>query len=150
MINRHEGEGRIDLRVHNGDVQLIDRIDRLPIMDRGAAKRIHAQHETRLADDLHVDHVPKVLNIGQDEIFLTRGCRLARLLERHALDAGVAFPQQCIRTILRPFRHIGIGWSAVGRVVLDAPVFRRVMRGRDNDTVREMRLAAAVVDQDGS
>ena len=46
MIDRHEGEGRIDGGVDHGDVETIDSIDRLPVVDRGAAERIDAQLET--------------------------------------------------------------------------------------------------------
>ena len=61
VIDRHEREGRIDLRVHDGDVQLVDGVDRLPVGTGRAAERVHAQLEAGGADGFHVDDVPQVL-----------------------------------------------------------------------------------------
>src|SRR5690348_10035805 len=33
VIDRHEGEGRIDLRIDHGDIQLVDRVNWFPVMD---------------------------------------------------------------------------------------------------------------------
>ena len=57
VIDRHEREGRIDHRVHDGDVELVDGVDRLPVRHGGAAERIHAQREAGGADGVHVDDV---------------------------------------------------------------------------------------------
>ena len=72
VIDRHEGEGRVDRRVHDGDVQAVDGVDRLPVGRGGAAERVHAQLEAGAADGVHVDDVAQVLDVGQDEIFLVR------------------------------------------------------------------------------
>src|SRR5262249_57342041 len=48
-----------------------------------------------------------------------------------------------------PGGHVGVGGAAVGRVVLEAAVRGRVVRGRDDDAVGEMLRAAAVVGEDG-
>ena len=72
VIDRHEREGRIDLRIHDGDVQLVDRVDRLPIMHGGAAERVDGELEVGGADRLHVDDVAQVIDVRQDEIFLVR------------------------------------------------------------------------------
>ena len=53
-----------------------------------------------------------------------------------------------VGTILDPLRHVGIGRTAIGRVVLEAAVLGRVVRGRDDDAVGEMLRAAAVVNED--
>ena len=87
VIDRHERERRIDLRVHHLDVQAVDFVDRLPVVHRRAAERVHAQLQAGGADRVHVDDVPQVVDIGQDEIFLVRGRCLERRGERHALHA---------------------------------------------------------------
>ena len=46
VIDGHEREGRIDLRIDDGDVQLVGRVDRLSIMHGGAAKRVDGELET--------------------------------------------------------------------------------------------------------
>ena len=68
-------------------------------------------------------------------------------VERHALYAGVVGTQQFVGAILNPAGDIGVRRTAVGRVVLEATVFRRVVRGSDNDAVGKMVFAAAVVNQ---
>ena len=115
-----------------------------------AAERVHAQLEAGAADGVHVDDVPQVVDVGQDEIFLVRGRRLDGRGERHALHAAVAAPQQLVGPVLDPLGHVGVGRAAVGRVVLEAAVLGRIVRRRDDDAVREVLLAAAVVDEDGS
>ena len=72
MIDGHEREGRIDLRVDDGDVELVDRIDRLPVMHGGAAQRVDGELEAGGANGVHIDDVAQVVDIGQDEIFLMR------------------------------------------------------------------------------
>ena len=57
VIDRHERKGRIDLRIDDRDVQAVDRVDRLPVMHRGAAERIDAELQAGGADRLHVDDV---------------------------------------------------------------------------------------------
>ena len=76
VIHRHERERRIELRIDDRDVQFVDGIDRLPIRQRRAAQRVHAQLQTGGADRVHVHNVFQILDIGQDEIFLMRGGRL--------------------------------------------------------------------------
>ena len=75
VIDRHERERRIDLRVHHLDVQTVDFVDRLPVVHGRAAERVHAQLEAGGADGVHVDDVPQVVDVGQDEVFLVRGRR---------------------------------------------------------------------------
>ena len=57
--------------------------------------------------------------------------------------------QQFVGPVLDPVRHVGVGGAAVGRVVLEAAVLGRIVRRRDDDAVREVLLATAVVDEDG-
>src|SRR5271165_7496187 len=78
-----------------------------------------------------------------------RGCSTKRFSERNSFDACIARTQQIICPVLDPLRHLGIGGTAVGGVVLEASVFRRVVGRRDYDAVCEMILATAVVDENG-
>ena len=64
VIDGHEREGRIDLRVHDLDIQTVDFVDRLPVMHRRAAERVHPQLEAGGADGVHVDDVPQVVDVG--------------------------------------------------------------------------------------
>ncbi len=76
------------------------------------------------------------------------GRRAERALVRHARDARVARAQQLVGAVLDPAGHVGVGGPAVGRVVLEAAVLRRVVRRGHHDAVRLVRGAAPVVDQD--
>ena len=64
VIDGHEREGRIDLRVHDLDIQTVDFVDRPPVMHRRAAERVHPQLEAGGADGVHVDDVPQVVDVG--------------------------------------------------------------------------------------
>ena len=70
-----------------------------------------------------------------------------RARQRDAFHTGVACTKERVRAILDPARDVGIGGAAVRRVVLEAAVFRRVVRRRDDDAVGEALGATAVVDQ---
>ena len=50
--------------------------------------------------------------------------------------------QQFIGPILHPRGHVSVGRSAVGRVVFEAAVLRRIVRRRDDDPVGQVLLCA--------
>ncbi len=106
-----------------------DLVDRPPVVHRRAAERVHAQLEAGGADGVHVDDIPQVLDVGQDEVLLVRGRRLDGRRERHALHAGIAAPQQFVGPVLDPLRDVRIGRAAVGRVVLEAAVLGGLCEG---------------------
>ena len=78
----------------------------------------------------------------------------ASALERHAGDAVEAVRARCledpVRLVLDPARDIGVGGTAVGRVVLEAAVLGRVVRRRHDDAVGEAAAGrtVAVGDED--
>ena len=65
MIDCHEREGRIDLRIDDRNVQPIDLVDRFPVMHRGAAKRVDGELESGGANGVHVDDIPQVVDVGK-------------------------------------------------------------------------------------
>ncbi len=77
------------------------------------------------------------------------GCRCVG--EAHSLDAPVALRHQLVGPIGDPAGGIGVGRSTMRRVVFEATVGRRIVRGRDHDAVGLPAAAArpAVVAQDG-
>ncbi len=96
-------------------------------MHGGAAERVDGELQPCCTDRVHVDDVAQIIDVGLNQIFLTRaGCLYSRFI-RDALDASVTSAQQLVRPLLDPLRHIGVGWTAVGRVVLETAIFRRVM-----------------------
>ena len=148
VIHRHERERRIDHGVDDSDVQLVEGVDRLPIGSRSPAQWIHAECETGPADGVRVDDILEIFDIGQHQIDFVGGDGLDRRREGYPFDAGIARAQQDVRSALNPPGHVGIGRTTVGWVVLETAVLGRVVRRRNDDAVREVLVAAAVIDQD--
>ena len=61
MIHRHERERRIDVRVHDRDVEAVALGHRLPVGRGRAAQRINADLYAGGADGFQVDDVGKIL-----------------------------------------------------------------------------------------
>jgi hypothetical protein len=66
----------------------------------------------------------------------------------NAADRAQILCQQLVGLPLDPAGDLVIGRTAVGRIVLEAAVLRRIMRGRDYDAVGQPALASAIVGQD--
>jgi hypothetical protein len=95
-----------------------------------------------------VDHRGEVFDVGGDVVVLVGGGSARRLLVREAADLAVAATQDRVGPVLYPLRHVHIRRPAVGRVVLEPAVLRRVVRGGDDDAIGQTRAAAVVVPQD--
>src|SRR5438105_9074162 len=148
MIHRHERKSRIDLRIHDGDIEFVGGVDRLPIVNGRAPEWVDAEFESCGVNRLHVYHVSQVIDVRRNEVMLMR-CRGAdRRDEWDALCVRVAHAQQRVCALLYPIRHFAIGRSAVSRVVLEPAVLGRVMRRGDDDTVSQAIGATAVMRQD--
>src|SRR5262249_10961025 len=90
------------------------------------------------------------VNVRQHEIFLVRGSGLDGHGERYPLHATVSTAQQFVGAVLDPLGDVGVGGGAIGWGVLEAAILGGVVwRGYD-DAVREVLLAAAIVDENGS
>ena len=61
-------------------------------------------------------------------------------MNEHALDTHQPGVQKFVRLRLDPGRDVQIGGTAVRRIVLESAIFRRVVRGRDHNAVRESGL----------
>ena len=138
------------VRLTTSNVQSMNRVDRVPVRKRCPTQRVYAQFEMGAANGVDVDDVAEIANIGENKIFLMRGRGSNRFFEWNAFDSGISRAQQFVRTILHPARDFGIGWTTVGRVVLETSVLGRVVRWRDDDAVGEVILATTVVHEDGA
>ena len=86
-IHRHETEGRIDGLVDDREVQPVALGDRPPVVDAGAAERIHAQADLRAANRVHVDHIAEIADVGIEIVVPVRRGGAKSLLERNPLHA---------------------------------------------------------------
>ncbi len=146
-IERHESKRRIDCIVHHGKVESITLRDPRPIMHAGAAERVDAHAYFGVPDDIHVQDVAEIVHIVFDVVVRVRGGRPPRRAIGCSLDAGRAGREQFIGAVLDPFGDVRICGTAVGRVVLEAAVVGRIVRGRDDDAVGQAGAAAAVVSE---
>ena len=135
MIDRHERESRIDVRVHDRDINPVTFRDRLPIADGCASKRIDPDLHTRRADGFQVDHIGKVFHVGSDKVLGVRGRGFEGSLEIDSLNAFVALREQFVRAVLNPVGDVGVGRSSVRRIVFEPAIGGRVVRRSDNDAV---------------
>ena len=72
VVDSHEGEGRIHPGVDHGNVEAVQRGDRLPVMHGGAAERIDAQANASDPDAININDVGEVLDIRRQEIVSMR------------------------------------------------------------------------------
>ena len=127
VIDRHEREGRIDLRVHHSDIQVIDRVDRFPVMHGGATERIDGELEAGGANGLHIDNVAQIGHVGQDEVLLVRRLGAEGRSKAHPFHTSITVAQQVVGPVLDPPGHVDIGRTSVSRIVLEPTVLRRVV-----------------------
>jgi hypothetical protein len=143
-----EGEGRIDVRVHHLEVETEVVGDRPPVAHTRTAHGIDADPETRGPDRLHVDDLVQSLHVGRNEIVAMCGVGAQCRVQGLTLHGGQTRLEQLIGALLDAVGDVAVRRTAVGRVVLEAAVFGGVVGGRDDDPVRQLRGAPAVVGQD--
>ncbi len=144
----HKAEGLIDVIVDDSQVELVVPGNTFPVFDTGPAQRIDPELEAGFLNCRHVDDIrqPFDKRLHQILLFDMTGCQCR--VEGEAPDALQTRGQQFVSAILDHFGDVGIRRAAVRRVVLDTAIFRRVMRRRNHDAVRQ-RTAFFVVHQDG-
>ena len=112
--------------------------DRPPVVHAGAAQGIDARccnPALRMASMSM--HVRQIADIGVQKIMAMGRRGAQRRFHRHPPDLLQAGLQVLVRALLDPAGHLALGGSAVGRVVLEAAVGGRIVRGRNDDAVRQ-------------
>ena len=82
-----------DQRIDHGDAQPVDRVDRIPVIDGGAAERVDGETEAGAANGVHVNDIAQVVDVGQREVLLVRRVRVDSIGECCPLYAGIAVVQ---------------------------------------------------------
>src|SRR5262249_49812323 len=100
-------------------------------------------------DRLHVDDGGEVVDVGRHQIDGVGGGGAQRLGVGQAFHVAVTALEDLVGALLHDVGDVGVGRAAVGRVVLEAAVGRRVVAGGDDDAVGQAGRAALVVGQDG-
>ena len=149
FVQGHEGEGRVDLVVHHLDVQTVAPGDDVPVGDAGSTQRIHADLDASLLDGGQIQHVFEIIHIRGDIVVFHHERALEGLGKRHPLHAGQARFQDRVGAVFHPLGDLAFGRTAVGRIVFEATVFRRVVGRGDHHAVRLGHGFACVVTQDG-
>src|SRR6266496_882855 len=98
--------------------------DRGPVVHARTAERVGADLHTGRADRVQVQHRRQVVDVVTDEVVLPR--LLAGLVEGLASYLAVAAGDQLVRPGRDPAGRVGVGGTAVRRVVLDTAVAWRV------------------------
>ena len=75
--------------------------------------------------------------------------RAARTLVGHTTHGAQIFHEERVRGLLDPGCDCGVSWTARRRIVFEAAVFGRIVRGRDDDPISQPGSAAAVISKDG-
>jgi hypothetical protein len=127
VVNGHERERWIDIRVHHCDVEAVAFRNRGPIGHSRASERIDSYLHPGRTDRFHVDNVRQILHVACDKVLGVCRRRLEGRLEGSALDAFVAAAQQFVCTVLNPVGDVGIGRPSVGRIVFETSICRRVV-----------------------
>src|ERR1700704_4817270 len=78
VVESHEGEPRVDVRVGHRDIQTVTLGDWLPVGQGSPAQRIYPDLQTRGSDCIHVDDVLEIFDIRHDEVLLMRSGSLQR------------------------------------------------------------------------
>ena len=144
VVDRHEGESRIDLVVHDRNIQTVALRDRLPVPDGGAAERIDADLHARAANRLHVDDVLQIFDVIGNVVDLFRRRRGERFGIARELDALESVLKVRVRAAFNFARRVQIRAAAVRPVVFEAAVRGRIVRRGDNHAVGEVRAARLV------
>ena len=116
-----------------------------PVGDAGAAERIDPEPQAARADRVEVDDRGQVVDVGGDVVVAVH--RSGRRRPRASTPSRPASSSSFASRSIHDVTSVPAG-PAVGRVVLEAAVLGRVVRGRDDDPVGGPRSAAAVVGQD--
>ena len=146
-VQRHEPPCRVDQRIDHREVEVVPFGDRTPVVDAGAAQRVGADADLLGTDGVDVDHVRQVVDVGVHVVVALRG--LQGTGQRDPLHGLEPVAQDLVGAFGDHARRVGVGGSAVGRVVLETAVAGRIVRRGDDDAVGQVAVAATVERQDG-
>src|SRR5215813_6913781 len=144
-IHCHKPESRIDVVVHDLQIESVAVANRIPISHAGTTQRIHADVNLALADCLEVDHRGKIAYIGIEILMGMYVGSASSAFKRYSRHSAQVVGNESVGLPFYPFGDVSVRRSAVGWIVFEAAKSRRVMRRCDDDAVREAAFATAIV-----
>ena len=147
-VQGHEPEGGVYGRVDDGQVQAVAVADLAPVGHARPAERVGADAHSGRLDRGQVHHLPESGHVAAQEVELPGGAGRDRPGVPDPAYSRESVGEQLVRPVLDLPGDVGAGRAAVGRVVLEPAVRRRVVRGRDHDPVGAMRRRRSVVRED--
>ena len=144
-VQGHEPERRVDAGIDHGQVQAVLVGDLAPVTDAGAAERVGANPQAGRLDGLKPDNLAQRRHVGTEEVEPSGGIGRQRPGVRHPTHFVESVFQQLVRPVLDLLGDLGASRSAVGRVVLESAIGRRVVRRGDDDAVRPSPLACRLI-----
>src|SRR5215467_4718901 len=118
-------------------------------MHSSAAERVDGELETGSVNGIHIDDIAQIFHIGRHEVL--EMCRVGAIsfFKPHPSHAAIAITQKLIGPVLDPLGYVGIRRSPMRRIVFEPAILGRIVRWGDDNSVREMLSALAVMDEDG-
>ena len=104
-------------------------------MDAGSAEWIDGEGEGGVAEGVEVDDVGEVVDVGGDVVVAVGGGGCEGFGVGEAFDALELVGDEVVGAVFDPLGGGGVGWAAVGWVVLEAAVLGWVVGGGDDDAV---------------
>ena len=145
VILRHKAERIINVGIDNLEpFDAVSLRNRHPIIQSRAAHGIGADVQAGFSDRVHVNDACQCLDVRHDIIEEVNVIHLDGFLERNAFNLADALFDQLVGAVLNFGRGLGACGTAVGRIIFDAAVGRRVMRRSDDHAV-SLFVGAAIV-----
>ena len=135
-VESHEPPCRVDVGVHDGQVQAVALPDDPPVRNARPAERVSADAHPGSCDGCQVDGGGEVGHIGVEEVIGVGGSRGAGSGDRNPVNPAQPTGKKGVGPVLDHRGHIGAGRTAVGWVVLEPAIRWRIVRRSNDDPVR--------------
>ena len=144
VVQGHKGKGRVHVGVDDIHAQPVNLVDFLVNSDAGATQGVNTDLQPGGPDCLHVDDSCQCLHVGRHIVEVANKLALQRRLVVQFDHIAQSVSQNVVGALLDTRGYIHIRRSAVGRVVLEAAVLGRIVRGADYDAVRLLAVLPVV------